>query len=78
MVLKNKVALVTGAAAGIGQGIAHLFASQGAKVFLLDRDGARNDASAQAIKDEFGFARAHVADVTDAAAIATAVGAAHA
>ena len=78
MVLKNKVALVTGAAAGIGQGIAHLFASQGAKVFLLDRDGARNEASARAIKDEFGFARAHVADVTDAAAIATAVAAAHA
>ena len=34
--LKNKTALITGAARGIGQAIAELFASEGAKVILTD------------------------------------------
>lgn len=38
--LKNKVAMVTGAAAGIGAGVAKLFAENGAHVFLADVDGA--------------------------------------
>ena len=78
MILKDKVALITGAAAGIGQGIAHLFASQGAKVFLLDRDGQTNDLTARAVREQFGFAQALTVDVTDSGAIQTAVGAAHA
>ena len=41
MRLKNKVAIVTGAASGFGAGIAKRFAAEGAKVALLDidRDG---------------------------------------
>jgi len=39
MSLIGRVALITGAAAGIGEAIAHLFAENGARVFLLDRDG---------------------------------------
>ena len=35
--LHGKVALVTGAAAGIGEAVADLFAAQGARVVLLDR-----------------------------------------
>jgi 3-oxoacyl-[acyl-carrier protein] reductase len=38
--LKDKVAIVTGAAAGIGAGVAKLFAENGAHVFLADLDGA--------------------------------------
>ena len=38
--LKNKVAIVTGAAAGIGAGVDKLFAENGAHVFLADLDGA--------------------------------------
>ena len=38
--LKDKVALVTGAASGIGLSIARVFASQGATVALADRDEA--------------------------------------
>ena len=43
MRLKNKVAIVTGAASGFGAGIAMRFAAEGAKVALLDidRDGAK-------------------------------------
>src|ERR1700744_5425514 len=37
--MKDKVAIVTGAAAGIGAGVAKLFAEGGAHVFLADLDG---------------------------------------
>ena len=36
MVLKNKVAIVTGAAQGIGKAIAGKLAGAGAKVYILD------------------------------------------
>ncbi len=36
--LKDRVTLVSGAATGIGEAIARLFASQGAHTYLLDRD----------------------------------------
>ena len=44
--LTEKTALITGAAAGIGEAIAHLFAKNGARVFLLDRDAEPNQAVA--------------------------------
>lgn len=41
MKLEGKVALVTGAASGIGRSIARLFAEHGAKLVLVDRDEGR-------------------------------------
>ena len=38
--LQGKVAILTGAASGIGQGTAELFAEHGAKLVLVDRDEA--------------------------------------
>lgn len=37
MKLKDKVAIITGASAGMGQAIANLFADEGAKAFALAR-----------------------------------------
>jgi NAD(P)-dependent dehydrogenase (short-subunit alcohol dehydrogenase family) len=45
-VLTNKVALVTGGARGIGAAIARAMAGQGARVALLDRDGAEAEKTA--------------------------------
>ncbi|MBZ5625727.1 MAG: SDR family oxidoreductase [Acidobacteriia bacterium] len=73
MLLKNKTALVTGAATGIGEAIARLFASEAARVFLLDRDAARNRAVAESIRAAGGWARDFAGDVRNAVEIAPAV-----
>ena len=67
--LHDRVALVTGAATGIGEAIARLFAQHGAQVYLLDIDAARNEAVAASIRAESGRADAITADVTDGPAL---------
>lgn len=77
MLLKDKVALVTGAATGIGEATARLFAAEGANVYLLDRDRSLNESTAQSIRTTgAAFAEAIPADVTDSAAIQSATNAA--
>jgi NAD(P)-dependent dehydrogenase (short-subunit alcohol dehydrogenase family) len=61
--------LVTGAASGIGRAIAGRCAGEGARVALLDLDGA----AAERVRAEVGGALALAADVTDAAAVSAAV-----
>ncbi|MEB0058449.1 MULTISPECIES: glucose 1-dehydrogenase [unclassified Variovorax] len=39
--IQNKIALITGAAGGFGEGIARLFAAEGARVLIADLDGDR-------------------------------------
>ncbi len=65
--LQGKVAIVTGAASGIGRASALLFAREGAKVLAVDREaGALDETIAQA---EAGAMLAHPADVGDEAAV---------
>lgn len=67
--LQGKAAVVTGAGSGIGAAIAELFAGQGARVAVVDRNGAAADAVAAAIAAAGGTAAAHACDVSDASQV---------
>jgi NAD(P)-dependent dehydrogenase (short-subunit alcohol dehydrogenase family) len=64
MRLENKVAIVTGAAQGIGEGIARVFASEGATVVIADIADQQGEATAAAIRQSGGRAAFVHADVT--------------
>ncbi len=79
MRLRDKVALVTGAASGFGKGIARRFAAEGAKVVLADLNDAAGEAVAAEIAADAGATGAAVyvhADVTDRAQVKAMIGAA--
>lgn len=52
--LKGKVAIITGAATGIGEATAHKFASEGAKVLVVGLPSDPVDDVVQAINKEYG------------------------
>ncbi len=64
MRMKNKVAIVTGAASGFGEGIARLFAHEGAAVVVADINDEEGARVASAINDDGGKARFSHCDVT--------------
>jgi D-sorbitol dehydrogenase (acceptor) len=70
--LKNKTAMITGAARGIGRTFAEAYTREGARVALCDIDLERAEASARAIGEQ---AFAVQMDVTDQASIEAAVAA---
>jgi 3-oxoacyl-[acyl-carrier protein] reductase len=71
--LRGKVALVTGAGQGIGEGIARRFAASGIKVLIATRTGAKGVAVAHAIGREGGTAIAVESDVGSRGEVAKAV-----
>jgi NAD(P)-dependent dehydrogenase (short-subunit alcohol dehydrogenase family) len=71
--LTGKVAVVTGASAGIGRAAACALAADGAAVVLADRDAERGEAVAQEIRDKGGTALFVETDVTDDAQVAAMV-----
>jgi 3-oxoacyl-[acyl-carrier protein] reductase len=75
-VLEDKVAIITGAAAGIGEATALLFSELGAKVIVLDRDQEGAGNVAELIRSHGREAMAAPADMRDRASLAEAVEAA--
>lgn len=74
--LKDKVAVVTGAASGIGRAIALRLAEEGAKTVVFDRDDAGAAETVTAAKKAGGTAAAQHCDITDLASVRAAVDAA--
>jgi 3-oxoacyl-[acyl-carrier protein] reductase len=64
MRLQNKVAVVTGAGSGFGEGIAKRFAAEGAKVVVNDLDAAKAERVARDIDAAGGRARSCAGDVS--------------
>jgi len=71
--LEGQVAIITGAARGIGRAAAARLARDGARVALFDKDGPAAEAAAEAISSEGLAAEPHEVDVTDESGIAAAV-----
>jgi 3-oxoacyl-[acyl-carrier protein] reductase len=69
MRLAGKIAIITGAAGGMGEAAALLFAREGAKVVAVDVDEARVEPVASAIRTAGGSAIAVGCDVTKSAQI---------
>jgi short-subunit dehydrogenase len=70
--------LITGASSGIGRALALRYATSGARLALLGRDGARLNAVASACREKGAEASAVVADVRDRDAMSRAVEESHA
>ncbi|GAB1640500.1 SDR family NAD(P)-dependent oxidoreductase [Krasilnikovia sp. MM14-A1259] len=71
----GRTAVLTGAASGIGEQLAHGLATRGSNLVLLDRDSLRLDAVAETLRTAYPgiTVQAHVVDLADrAAAVAAA------
>src|SRR5581483_3546674 len=73
--LRGRVAVVTGAAAGIGNACARALAAAGAAVVAVDRDGAALQRAVAAMRESGADVHAEVADVSRGADVARMAGA---
>jgi 3-hydroxybutyrate dehydrogenase len=69
MRLKDKTAIITGAASGIGKDIALVFAGEGAKIAIADLNKDAAEATADEIRKSGGQAMGVAMDVTDEKAV---------
>ncbi|AIR99406.1 2,3-dihydro-2,3-dihydroxybenzoate dehydrogenase [Streptomyces glaucescens] len=65
--MEGRIALVTGAAGGIGEAVVRALAAHGARVVAVDRNAERLREIAKSVGEDGGRAEAFVADVTSSA-----------
>ena len=71
--LDGKVALITGAGQGVGQGIAFALAAEGAAIAVSGRTASKLDDTCKQITERGGRAQAFTCDVKDEASLAAMV-----
>ncbi|ACE89993.1 putative short-chain dehydrogenase protein [Rhizobium etli CIAT 652] len=71
--LNGKIAIISGGATGMGGAASKLFAAEGARVAIIDRNGEAAAETVKAIRDAGGEADCWTADVSDEAAVNAAV-----
>ena len=62
---EDRVAIVTGAARGIGRGVAELLGAEGARILIVDQDGATGEDAAAELAAQGVDVRLEVGDVGD-------------
>jgi 3-oxoacyl-[acyl-carrier protein] reductase len=67
--IEGRVAIITGAASGMGRATAYVFADAGARLALVDRNAEGVAAVADEVNKAGGSARHYAADLADGAAI---------
>ena len=75
MKLENKIVLITGGGSGLGRQCSQLFASEGAKIAVVDIDKDRAEGTAKLVEQQGGTAIALTADVSVEAQVVDAVAA---
>ncbi|MGO8117917.1 SDR family NAD(P)-dependent oxidoreductase [Rhizobium leguminosarum] len=71
--LKGKIAIISGGATGMGGAASKLFAAEGARVAIIDRNGDAAAETVRQIRDAGGEAECWTADVSDESAVNAAV-----
>ncbi|MBB4010621.1 SDR family NAD(P)-dependent oxidoreductase [Allorhizobium taibaishanense] len=71
--LKGKIAIISGGATGMGGAASRLFAAEGASVAIIDRNGTEAEKTVADIRAAGGIADFWVADVSEEAAVQSAV-----
>ncbi len=67
--LAGKTVVITGAASGIGEALAHAFGAQGARLLIADVDAVRLEVVAESLRQQGCTCLAQVCDVSQAAAV---------
>ena len=74
MRLKNRIAVVTGAAGGLGEAVAHLFAQHGAGVIAADLNSRGALQTSKSIRDKGDLAHSIEVDVSDVKSVENLIG----